>query len=260
MNVQQKSNSGIVACSRCGGHGVVEVDAKLFECECSELRSIGAAMPESILRSRVTQEHITIYNNSGLSHYFKSPAIRQPFYLIQGARQDVQAIIKLAHMMLRYVSASQILYRTDKDLCDDKTLPYDLEKGNDESLFTMATNLLANTKILVLTLGVSQSKQANSHVQEAISMRLQSGMACWVLAFDDVRIEKAACYSEGLKTSLGRFESLRIGAAPAPAPTAPKISASVSKYDGSCTVCSKSISKGDAIAWANKRPVHPGCA
>ena len=276
MNVQSNPTSGR-PCQLCYGAGYTADpsvmtrlrEPTLRECECSTLRAIACAMPPQVRMARVSEMHLPLYHQSHLADIIERPGHRSHFVLVRGAQADVNAVVKVVHIRGQWRFRDQVHYVTDKDLADARYLTFNQEEDEDESPYAAAQTLLARAKVLVITVGVAQSKGAQTALLEAMQLRLQAGLDCWILSTDEAPIERSMVFSPELQVTLGRFKSVRIGEAAAtpgasatPAiPTSPRTS--VAKYAGVCTKCGGSFGAGDKVSWTKPtggQRVHPGCA
>jgi hypothetical protein len=212
--------------------------------------------------------HMPLYHQSHLADVIERPAHRSHFVVVRGAQADVNAVVKVVHLRGQWRFREQILYVTDKDLADARYLTFDHDEGEHESPYAAAQSLLAQTKLLVITVGVAQSKGAQTALLEAVQLRLQSGLDCWILSTDEAPMERSPAFSPELQVALARFKAIRIGGAAATpmasatpaAGASPRVS--VAKYAGVCAKCGGSFGAGEQVAWTRPtggQRVHPGC-
>jgi hypothetical protein len=226
-------------------------------------------MPLSMALAAVSMDQIQIEKASGLRDMIETPHKYALFNLVRGSQSDVLAVLKTAHICAQWRSRSSVIYLSDKELQDMKRASYDREDGADESPYLSGQGELARTGLLVITVGVAQTRSAGEAVMEALSLRVEKMKPCWLVSMAEMPLEASPIYSPGVSALLSRFRPVNLGA-PSVA-TIPSIMQStkpktmVAKYAGKCPVCDKTYLAGIEVAWVTDasgkgQRVHPKCA
>ena len=165
---------GAAPCKKCDGQGTVEVDGKLYECECEMLRRIALGMDAAIRKAAVRDEH--------LSHPLVDLVTKDCFVVASWA--DMKAIVKVAIIkhhprFIKIISDLDIKTvfvggRSKQSHSDDYQGP----------VFNSIEDLMDPPDLAVVVLNrlTHDNKAAAGALEEALCYRLDKAKPTWVLS------------------------------------------------------------------------------
>ena len=161
-------------CKKCDGHGTVEKDGKLYECECEMLRRIAMSMDAAIRKAPARDEH--------LNHPLIELVTKDCFVVASWA--DMKAILKVATIkhyprFIKVISDLDIKTvfvgaRSKQSHADDYQGP----------VFNSIEDLMDPPSLAVVVLNrlTHDNKAASGALEEALCYRLDKAKPTWVLS------------------------------------------------------------------------------
>lgn len=195
----------LMKCVSCtNSNGFIERDGKIYECMCSALRRIGAAMPPYIRRAKVRPEHIQL------------PLVKnhKKHYYIFSSWSDMKAVIKL--LMIAH-STKLIKVTSDREIRDvyvgSKSRKMVAENSESEVINTLEELVEFPYLVIIRTNELSyKNKAASGAFEEAISIRLDRDKPLWIINHREKPFGKGSiAWSESVNETLHtEFEYLEI--------------------------------------------------
>lgn len=182
----------MASCKICDGEGVIEIEGKLLECECSLLRRISASMPPYIRKTDVAPQHLVL------------PIIdfvdKQLFVI--SAWNDMKAIIKA--VMIKY-HEKHFRITSDREIRDvyvgSRSATASAATEGDGLVFNNLQDLMDAPDLVIVRLNELsyKNKAAPGALEEALSFRLDRDKPTWVISDTNRSFNEAShAYSESV--------------------------------------------------------------
>lgn len=164
-------------CSLCGDTGVVDVQGRMTECECSLLRRLAASMPGHIRKSYVDPGHYRhpITNSTDKSLY------------IFASWSDMKSLIKVVMykhfgMFIRISSDREI-----RDVGVGSTSRAARGDNSEEMIYNTLQDLMSPPKLVIIRLNelAYKNKAAPGFLEEALSYRMDRDLPTWLISDRD---------------------------------------------------------------------------
>jgi hypothetical protein len=170
----------VAVCEICGGAGVKEIDGKLYECKCAELRRIAAAMPSYIRAAKVKMEHITFKVDDTTRLI---DATGRSLYVIS-YWNDMRAFIKLVMLKHRNKHLRIISDRELRDVYVGSTSRSARGEDSKEPIYNSVEDLVRGPHLIIIRLNelAYKNKAAAGILEEAMSYRLDRNEPIWLLS------------------------------------------------------------------------------
>ena len=182
----------MASCDICDDEGVIEVEGKLLECECSLLRRISASMPPYIRKTMIGVQHLAlpIIDFTG----------KQLFII--SSWTDMKAIIK-AVMIKHHKKHFRIT--SDREIRDvyvgSRSATAVAAVEGDGQVFNNLQDLMDAPDLVLVRLNELsyKNKAASGALEEALSFRLDRDKPTWVISNTDHPFNEAShAYSESV--------------------------------------------------------------
>jgi hypothetical protein len=160
-------------CVKCGGSGVIEKDTKSYECECSLIKRIAAAMPVYIKRAEVRKEHLDLPIMGMTSKHI----------LVISSWLDLKAVLKAL-----MISNPQKLIRvtSDREIRDVYVGSKSRAARGDEDgkIYNSLEDLMDIADLVLVRLNELsyKNKAASGALEEAVSYRVDRDKPTWLFS------------------------------------------------------------------------------